>query len=117
MDAPGLLTGDAAAASPPACARDFRDASVSQFKTSFGPARVVPSTAHLDPETWKRAFAGQCKDYRYYEVAAETLRHQFDHRFLILENSHTGGVAIQPLFFVRQDLTAGMPGKVRSLVN
>jgi len=88
-----------------------------EFTTSFGPARVVASTEEIGPEAWQRAFSGQCKDHRYYTVAGETLQGQFDHRYLILENSKTGEVSIQVLFFVRQDLTAGMPGRLRAILN
>jgi hypothetical protein len=112
-----LTARDAAVMSSRSCAGDSGHLSAARFTTSFGPASVVSSSEHLDPTVWERAFPGQCKDHRYYTIAAETLGKQFEHRYLVLENAITGEFAIQPLFFVRQDLTAGMPGKVRSLLN
>src|SRR5256885_17241450 len=41
---------------------------------------------------------------------------QFQQRFLVLENARTGEVRVQPFFFVDQDLTAGVPGRIRSIV-
>lgn len=117
MPVSGLPATDVAVKSSRTWVRDSGDTTAVRFTTSFGPASVVSSAEHLDPDVWKRAFPDQCKDHRYYTVAAETLRKQFDHRYLVLENEITGDVAIQPLFFVRQDLTAGMPGRVRSLLN
>ncbi len=87
---------------------------IESLETAFGPARVVHSARDIDSELWTRAFAGHCKDHRYYEIAEQTLGEQFDHRYLILENRTTGEVAIQPLFFVRQDLLVGLPPKIRA---
>jgi hypothetical protein len=97
--------------------RDDKMQSTHRFDTSFGAARVVASSRDIDPDLWKRAFAGHCKDYRYYEISEQTLHGQFDHRYLVLENARTGDVAIQPVFFVEQDLTTGLPRKVRGALN
>lgn len=60
-------------------------------------------------ESWPRAFAGKAKDHRFYEIAEETLQPGFDHRYLILKDC-TGEIrAIQPIFFVRQNLIEGVP--------
>src|SRR6266478_2624702 len=88
-----------------------------EFATSSGKARIVSVLDGDDSERWQRAFAGHAKDHRYHQIAAETLAAQFDHRYLFLENAATGEIAMQQLFFVRQDLTAGMPGKLRALFN
>lgn len=88
-----------------------------EFATSSGRARIVSALEGEDVARWQKAFAGHAKDHRYHRICAETLAGQFDHRFLFLENSATGEVALQQLFIVKQDLTAGMPGKLRALLN
>lgn len=95
---------------PPVC-----PAGVS-LRTKYGPAWLVRSAREIAPEVRQRAFAGQCKDFRYYELVQETLGEQFEHRFLGLENSATGEVVVQPLFYTTQDLLAGMPEKLGALV-
>jgi hypothetical protein len=86
-----------------------------RFATSFGSAEVVRSTAQLEPAAWRAALANHAKDSRYYEVCEATLRQpNFDYRYLVLRD-HQGGIrAIQPFFFTRQDLTAGLSAAVRS---
>ncbi len=85
------------------------------FKTRFGTAEVVDRAALLDRPAWLDAFAGCCKDQRYYEVCEATIRQaNFDYRYLILRDR--GGVirAIQPFFFTDQDLTAGVGATIRA---
>lgn len=86
------------------------------FATSTGPARVVASARDLPPELRARAFAGQAKDLRYYEIAAGTLGAQFDHRYLVLKNADTGEAALQPVFLVDQDILDGLPAKLRAVL-
>ena len=65
---------------------------------------------------WKCALQNKCKDHRYYEIVQETLQCGFEHHYLLIED-HAGQVrAIQPVFFVRQNLVEGVRGKVRSIV-
>ena len=65
---------------------------------------------------WKRALQDKCKDHRYHEIVQETLQCGFEHHYLLIED-HAGQVrAIQPVFFVRQNLVEGVRGKVRSIV-
>jgi len=107
--APAVNTGNAKAAGA--------STAPVEFAIAAGKARIV---SVLDGEygvRWQRAFNGHAKDHRYHRITAETLAGQFDHRYLFLENSATGEIAMQQLFFVRQDLTAGMPGKLRALLN
>jgi len=88
-----------------------------EFAISSGKARIVPALEGDDLARWEKAFAGQAKDHRYHRITAETLAGQFDHRYLFRENSATGEVAMQQIFIVKQDLTAGMPGRLRSMLN
>src|SRR5213075_1138934 len=65
---------------------------------------------------WKRALQNKCKDHRYHEIVQETLQCGFEHHYLLIED-HAGQVrAIQPVFFVRQNLVEGVQGRVRSIV-
>ena len=90
---------------------------VASFRTQFGPAHVVDKSGLLDSSRWQSTFNGHCKDYRYYEILEQTLASGFDYRYLVLENEREGLYAIQPLFFVTQDLTTGLPSKLRSVVS
>jgi len=83
---------------------------------SFGVARVL-SRADLNQYTaWQNSFTGKCKDHRFYEIAEQTLDGKFEHTYLALEDT-TGRVrAIQPLFFVEQNLVEGIPAS-RAVVN
>jgi predicted N-acyltransferase len=68
-------------------------------------------------EAWKRAFQDKCKDYRYYEIVEETLECGFEHQYLLLEDASANVRAVQPVFFVRQNLVEAVPGKIRSIVD
>src|SRR4030095_16937162 len=68
-------------------------------------------------DAWKRALQNKCQDYRYYEIVDETLEGDFDYRYLVLEDHSRNPRAIQPVFFVRQNLVEGVPGKIRSIVD
>ena len=64
---------------------------------------------------WTRAFAGQRKDRRYYELVEDTLRQGFDYRYFML-TGETGEVrAIQPFFLLDQDLLAGAGPRIAKL--
>jgi predicted N-acyltransferase len=74
-----------------------------------GVARVLSLADVRKLEEWQHAFEGKCKDHRFYEIVAETLDSKFEHHYLVLED-HTGKVrAIQPVFFVQQNLVEGIP--------
>src|SRR5213075_859537 len=60
-------------------------------------------------EPWQRAFLGQSKDHRFYEITNETLGPNFEHHYLVIED-RTGAVrGIQPVFFLQQNLVEGIP--------
>jgi predicted N-acyltransferase len=87
-------------------------------KISFpdGVAKVVALTDVKNREAWKRAFQDLCKDHRYYEIVEETLE-GFEHHYLVVEDNSSHVRAVQPVFFVRQNLVEGVPGKIRSAVD
>jgi predicted N-acyltransferase len=68
-------------------------------------------------DAWKRVFQNRCKDHRYYEIVDETLQNDFEHHYLRLEDASGTIRAIQPVFFVRQNLVEGVPGKIRAVVD
>lgn len=82
-----------------------------------GLAKIVRIDALKDNDFWKRAFAGKTKDHRYYELIEQTLRDQFEHHYIVLEDGAGKIRAIQPIFFVRQNLVEGVPGKIRAIVD
>jgi hypothetical protein len=86
------------------------------IKTTHGHATVVKSSSQIDGPLWAEALKAHCQDHRYYEVVEETLGDDFEHRYLILNNETTGAVAVQPFFMVTQDITAGLPMRIRALV-
>lgn len=88
-----------------------------EIKTANGEAEIVQSANQISPAVWQRAMAAHCLDHRYYEVLEETLRDGFDYRYALLTNRRTGTVAVQPFFLVNQDITAGLPARLRAFVS
>jgi predicted N-acyltransferase len=83
-----------------------------------GVAKVVTLAELKNCDAWKRAFQNKCQDHRYYEIVEETLlKNDFEHHYLKLEDDSGHVRGIQPVFFVRQNLVEGVPGKVRSVVD
>lgn len=85
-------------------------------RTSIGQAWVFDAAAKIDPRVWRDAFQQYVRDARFYEVTEHTLKDQFSQHYFILRNDVNGAAAVQPFFFVRQDLTAGLPPSVRGWV-
>src|SRR5699024_11086447 len=82
-----------------------------------GVAKVSQLRDLQNCEAWKQALQRKSKDHRYYEIVEGTLECGFEHHYLQLEDTSGNVRAIQPVFFVRQNLVEGVPGKVRSLVD
>jgi predicted N-acyltransferase len=82
-----------------------------------GVLKVVTLAELRNCEAWKRAFENKCKDHRYYEIIEETLQDGFEHHYLLIEDNSGNARAIQPVFFVRQNLVEGVPGKISSMVD
>jgi hypothetical protein len=82
-----------------------------------GVAKVVTRAELQNCDAWKRAFQKQCKDHRYYEIVEETLEGDFEYHYVLLEDDSSNVRAIQPVFFLRQNLVEGVPGKIRSVVD
>ena len=82
-----------------------------------GVAKVLQLRDVQNSEDWKRALRNKCKDHCYYEIVEETLECGFEHHYLLLEDTSGNVRAIQPVFFVRQNLVEGVPGRIRSIVD
>lgn len=84
---------------------------------SDGTARVL-SRAELEHiEAWKTTFNDKCKDHRFYEIMAQTLEADFQYQYLVLEDSAGRVRAIQPFFFVRQNVFEGVSGRLRRIID
>src|SRR5713101_6451266 len=82
-----------------------------------GVAKTVTRAELQDCDAWERAFWDKCKNHRYYEIVDETLESDFEHHYFVLEDDSGRVRAVQPVFFVRQNLVEGVPGKIRSIVD
>src|SRR5438876_706736 len=82
-----------------------------------GVAKVATLAELQSCEAWKRAFQNKCKDRRYYEIVEDTLEGGFQFRYLVLQDDSGEVRAVQPVFFVRQNLVEGVPGEIRSIVD
>jgi hypothetical protein len=78
---------------------------------------VLTRTELENCDAWKRVFQNRCKDHRYYEIVEQALQNDFEYHYLLLENHSGDARAIQPVFFVRQNLVEGVPGRIRSVVD
>jgi len=85
------------------------------LRTSVGPAWVVNSFEKIPAGLRRTAFATRCRDFRYYEITEAGLPEQFEYHYFVLHEEVSGEWAIQPFFFVHQDLLAGLPQSLRSL--
>ena len=82
-----------------------------------GAVKVLQLRELQNCDAWKQALQNKSKDHRYYEIVEETLECDFEHHYLLLEDGSGKIRAIQPVFFVRQNLIEGVPGKIRSVVD
>ena len=86
------------------------------FESSTGLVRLWRQAECRALPLWRAAFHGLAKDHRYHEIVDDTLGGDFDCRALVVHD-HTGvPVAIQPCFFVEQDLLATAHPAVRSVL-
>jgi len=82
-----------------------------------GVVKIVSRDELQNCDAWSRAFQGKCKDHRYYEIVDETLEGDFEHHYLVLKDNSGNVRAVQPVFFVQQNLVEGVRGKIRSVVD
>ena len=82
-----------------------------------GVSKIVSRAELKDYDAWPKTFRDKAKDHRYYEIVEQTLANDFEHHYLILEDDSGCVRGIQPVFFVRQNLVEGMPGRIRTIVD
>ena len=82
-----------------------------------GTATILSRDEVRSCDAWRDVFRDKAKDHRYYDIVEETLPGSFEHHYLLLKNGSARIRAIQPLFFVRQNLVEGVPGTVRTIVD
>ncbi len=76
---------------------------------------VFERVAAIDPGAWSAAFASHWKDERYYQTLEATMGAEFTQRCLVIWRANgDGALAIQPFFFVDQDLTVSLPAWARA---
>ena len=83
---------------------------------SSGRARVVALPELFGHEAWAKALAARAKDHRFYEIVERTLASGFEHFYIILEDERGEVRAVQPIFFVQQNLVEGVPA-LRAVVD
>ena len=76
---------------------------------SHGVARILSRTEVEQCAAWTRAFENRSKDYRFYEIVADTLGPNFEHHYLLFEDRAGKVRGVQPVFFVQQNLVEGIP--------
>ena len=81
-----------------------------------GTARLVSRSELKNIPAWPESFRAQCKDHRYYEIIDRTLEDGFEHHYLVLEDESGNARAVQPLFFLQQNLVEGVPA-LRAMVD
>src|SRR4029450_10286826 len=89
----------------------------SNVPTPQSVAKIVTRSELYNCDAWRRAFHNKCKDHRYYEIVEQTLEGGFEYCYLLLEDGSGNTRAIKPVFFVRQNLVEGVPGKISSIVD
>ena len=82
-----------------------------------GSARILSRSELESCDAWKNVFRGECKDHRFYEIMAQTLAGEFQYEYLVLEDSDGKVRAIQPLFFLRQNICEGVSGAMRRFID
>lgn len=81
--------------------------------TRFGGVELFDRVAGVPADLWRALFPPHWKDRRYYETLEETFAQGFEQRLLVLRDLAGTVRAVQPLFFVAQDLAVSLPAAVR----
>jgi hypothetical protein len=74
-----------------------------------GTVRIASRKEIMHLPRWSRAFAGERKDHRFYELIEDTLKDGFSYGYFVVENG-ADVCAIQPYFILDQDLLGGING-------
>jgi Acetyltransferase (GNAT) domain len=96
---------------------DFRMQNGETIQLPHGLVKIVTRADLQNCDAWKRALQDKPKDHRYYEIIDDTLECGFEHYYLLIEDISGYVRAIQPVFFVRQNLVEAVPGRIRSFID
>ena len=77
---------------------------------------VYDSLAALDPTLWRTLCPPGWKDDRYHRTLEETFAGEFAQFYLVLIDGEGRERALQPLFFVEQDLTVSLAAGLRAVL-
>lgn len=113
---PSLEAGTGAAGVPRVTVAGPSGGGPAYLPTSFGKVGILSSVEDFSLEEWKGAFAHLCRDGRYYRLVEETLGEGFEYRYLALVDKQDRLRAIQPVFFIEQDLVAGLPRSFQAVI-
>ena len=88
-----------------------------RFPTRDGSVCVATRQQLEKIPAWRKAFANQRKDRRYYEIVEDTIIQGFEYRYFVLEDKSGQVRAVQPFFVLRQDILQGSGPRVLKIVN
>ena len=87
---------------------------VVRYPTSEGCVWIARRSDLQSLAAWRQALADQRKDYRYYELLEETIIQGFDYRYFVVEDGVGRVRAVQPFFFLQQDILQGSGDRLLS---
>lgn len=94
-----------------------KPSSVERFSTTDGSVFVATRRDLEQVPAWKRAFARQRKDRRFYEIVEDTIVQGFDYRYFVFEDGAGQIRAVQPFFLLHQDVLQGAGPRILKTVN
>jgi Acetyltransferase (GNAT) domain len=65
---------------------------------------------------WRRAFANERKDHRYFELVEDTLHPEFEYRYFVMRDARGEVRAVEPFFVLDQDLLIGARPRFGKLI-
>ena len=87
----------------------------STMETATPRLRLASLAEVRELPAWREGLQRLAKDHRYYEIVADTLG--FDCRAIVAEDEMGVALAVQPCFFVQQDLVVAASHAVRALAS
>src|SRR5215813_2007643 len=81
-----------------------------------GTAYLVDRSGLRDMAEWKRVWAGERHDHRYYDILDETIP-PFEYHYVVLEDNAGRVRAVQPVFVSLLDLLEGLPERSRRIAH
>ncbi len=89
-------------------ARVRQSAPLYTFPLRQGHAAIYARAADVDSQLWAETFAGEAKDFAYYDLLERTMARGFLYRYLVLVLPNEKPMALQPFILVDQDLAVSL---------